>query len=202
MNINELSNYFNASLSTLQTNFPKFCQQQLKKGFKVTKTGKGPSAEYTVERVTPQYVDKKVFSSRTNEDGTIPIAPDEVWTTTYCSSKHEVSNYGRFRRKNGTLLTGYIGEDGYQAISINDKTYRAHRIVLQSFLPMNNFELLTVDHINGIRSDNRLSNLRWSSMEDNISAMMANRLTLNTELTRLIQIHGYEETLELLKSLS
>ena len=202
MTIQELSDYFNVSISTLQTNFPKFCAQQLKRGFQITKVGKGQQADYSVTQVEPQLVDKKVFSSRGNKDGQSLIAPDEVWVQTYCSSKHEVSNYGRFRRKDGTLLRGYIAPDGYHMISINNKTYRAHRVVLQSFYPIENFELLTIDHVNGIRSDNRVSNLRWVSMEDNINAMIRNRLELNEELTRLIQIHGYDKTLEILRSLS
>ena len=38
-------------------------------------------------------------------------------------------------------------------------------------------------------------------MEDNIQFMMSRRVDLNKELTRLIQVYGYEETLNKLKSL-
>jgi hypothetical protein len=39
------------------------------------------------------------------------------------------------------------------------------------------------------------------SLEENVMTMMVNRKELNVELTRIIQKLGYENTLELLKSL-
>lgn len=67
--------------------------------------------------------------------------------------------------------------------------------MLQTFNPIDSYELYTVDHINGIRSDNNLENLRWVTLEDNINAMITNRKDLNIELTRIIQKFGYEKTL-------
>jgi hypothetical protein len=76
-----------------------------------------------------------------------------------------------------------------------------HRLVLETFSPIEDSDNLSVDHINGIRNDNRLENLRWMSLEENVMTMMVNRKELNVELTRIIQKLGYENTLELLKSL-
>ena len=61
---------------------------------------------------------------------------------------------------------------------------------------------MTVDHINGIKTDNKLENLRWVTIEDNISYMIKNRGELNKELTRLLEKYTYEEVLTLLKGLS
>lgn len=201
MNKKELIEFFSVSESLIKTNFPTFCVNQLKKGYLITKRGKGESAIYEIEKVEPRIVDKSYFSTQCNKDGLIPIAQDETWIETYCSKDHEVSNYGRIRKKNGTLLKGYVGEGGYHFVSIHDKTYRTHRIVLQSFYPIEDFELLTVNHINGIRTDNKISNLEWMPMEENTNAMIANRIDLNKELTRIIQQIGYEQTLDLLKQL-
>lgn len=62
-------------------------------------------------------------------------------------------------------------KDGYMAIglSMNGKTYtrKVHRLVAQMFIP-NEENKKTVNHINGIKSDNKVSNLEWNTMSENI----------------------------------
>lgn len=72
---------------------------------------------------------------------------------------------------------------------------------MQSFCPREDYNDLTVDHINGVKTDNSLKNLRWCTSAENTLLMLTNRADLNKELTRIINIIGYEETLELLKTL-
>ena len=55
-------------------------------------------------------------------------------------------------------VAGTVDSHGYIQISIGGKTYRAHRLVwlyVHGVFPQND-----LDHINGVRHDNRLSNLR------------------------------------------
>ena len=47
----ELADTFNVSISTINTNFPLFCQKQLKKGYLITREGRGESANYKIEKV-------------------------------------------------------------------------------------------------------------------------------------------------------
>ena len=55
-------------------------------------------------------------------------------------------------------VAGSIGKRGYSDISVDGKNYRAHRL---AWLYMHgNFPIGVIDHINGIKSDNRLINLR------------------------------------------
>lgn len=199
-NRNELINYFGVSESMIKTNFPLFCSRQLAKGYQITKRGKGDSAIYEVEKVEPQIIDKSNFSSR--PANICENLPNEIWIQTYYSKIYEVSNLGRIRNKlNKILLNGCISKNGYVIYSLEDKNYFAHRIVLQSFQPIDNSEEMTVDHINGIKTDNTLSNLRWLSSEDNVTMMIFHRRELNKELTRLIQKWGYNETLTRLKEM-
>jgi hypothetical protein len=54
-------------------------------------------------------------------------------------------------------IAGSILKKGYIQIGINGKTYLAHRLI---FFMFNGFMPKYVDHINGIRNDNRIENLR------------------------------------------
>ena len=60
----ELIDYFGVAPSTINTNFPLFCKNQSKRGFLITREGIGAKANYTVERVEKQDVDKSLFSTR------------------------------------------------------------------------------------------------------------------------------------------
>lgn len=201
LNQEELIEYLGISKSSLKTNFPKLCQKQLEKGRLIRKRGKGDSAIYEIETVVPQTVDKSEFSSRPTikaED-----LEGEFWKTIPQEPLFEVSNLGRVRNKQTKNLHQGTdkGNNGYVVVSILNKHYRVHRLVMEAFEPIENSDILSVDHINGIRSDNRLENLRWMNLDENINAMMSNRKDLNIELTRIIQKFGYEKTLELLKTL-
>ena len=68
----------------------------------------------------------------------------------------------RIDRKNGN---GSLDKDGYLIIKIKGKQYKAHRLAwLYEF---GSFPNTNIDHINGIRTDNRISNLRAVSQSVN-----------------------------------
>ena len=63
-------------------------------------------------------------------------------------------------------IAGTLHESGYQKIQVDRKIYRAHRLAwLYTF---GEFPLQDIDHINRIRSDNRIENLRCVSRSENM----------------------------------
>lgn len=84
-----------------------------------------------------------------------------VWNIIGGTNRHQGNTAGKLKR------------DGYVYIKINKRSYLAHRL---AWLYMHNqFPCNQIDHINGIKSDNRLCNLRDVSC----SANQLNRKTHN-----------------------
>jgi NUMOD4 motif/HNH endonuclease len=104
-------------------------------------------------------------------------------------SRYEISNFGRLRslprtwnvvRKNGSPLPGIVegkilkprlDKDGYEQIGLRGlgerKWFKIHQLVLETFIgprPKN----LIIDHIDGNRANNALSNIHYISQSENM----------------------------------
>lgn len=130
----------------------------------------------------------------------------EIWVPCYCYNEWEVSNHGRVRRISTKKLLGqtdkihnYINITGKPEIG-GKKRYSVHRLIYFSFHldEVDLEDVLFIDHINGVRSDNRLENLRAVSARRNIKAREENNKKLQALLGELIIKHGYDEVYEYL----
>lgn len=83
------------------------------------------------------------------------------------------SNPTNRRIVKGTVA-GTFGNDGYMHIHFDGKRYSAHRLV---WLYVYGEWPDTVDHVNGIRTDNRVSNLRNTNNTGNMQNLKAKRGT-------------------------
>ena len=89
----------------------------------------------------------------------------EEWRVLEIDPTVKVSSWGRVKRR-GKLTQLGKDRDGYQRITLKGKSYRLHRIILGAFEPCPGDEYV-IDHINNIHDDNRISNLRWVTIQEN-----------------------------------
>ena len=101
----------------------------------------------------------------------------EEWRPIEGFENYLVSDQGRvMNAKTGRILKPHDNGNGYYQTQLwkNNKPYnkRVNRLVADAFIP-NPEGLKTVNHINEIKTDNRVTNLEWMSHADNVRYSLA-----------------------------
>ena len=118
----------------------------------------------------------------------------EEWKDIKGYPEYQVSNLGRVKRKACVrhhklygnyrcvekILKPTPTKKGYNTIKLTNsnghKTFTVHRLVAKAFIPNIN-DKPQINHINGIKTDNRVENLEWVTNQEN--QLHAHKIGLN-----------------------
>jgi hypothetical protein len=83
-----------------------------------------------------------------------------------------ISECGQLVKRKGRTLTNTLQNNGYNtnAFTINGKCVIifTHKIVARTFIANDNSNRNIINHKNGIKTDNQVSNLEWCTTQENI----------------------------------
>jgi predicted GNAT superfamily acetyltransferase len=119
---------------------------------------------------------------------------EEIWKNIQgYEGLYQVSNLGRIKSLEKTVTISYgtkrfqkekilkqgKNKSGYFFVILSkdgvNKNFKVHRLVAMQFIDNHFFEK-TVNHINGIKSDNNVKNLEWVSYSENMRHAYENNL--------------------------
>ena len=119
----------------------------------------------------------EVTTSSTREKELLELG-EEVYKFLNPDNRVIISSKGKILVKENKgfyrLVKTFKDLNGYDCVTLQDETYQVHSLVAKVFL--SDPPLSQIQHINGIKDDNDVSNLRWYSPEEewrNIRAVKA-----------------------------
>jgi hypothetical protein len=119
---------------------------------------------------------------------------NEEWREVIINNKktegYYVSSLGRFKNKKGIIMKDYKPHhSGYIYVRVNKEKYALHRLVADTFIP--NLDNKPIpNHIDGIKTNNSVKNLEWSTYSEN--NLHNHKIGLNKGHTRQITQYDLE----------
>lgn len=111
----------------------------------------------------------EVTTSDTREKELLELG-EEVYKFLNSDNRVIISSKGKVLVKSDKrfyrLVKTFKDLEGYDCVTLQNRTYLVHSLVAESFLGDSPEPLSQILHVNGDKSDNRAENLRWSSPEE------------------------------------
>lgn len=104
-----------------------------------------------------------------------------TWERWRWNKEHQlfVSTLGNFMNKSKQPVKVYTNGGGYLAVksrSEHPRLVMVHRIVLQTWKPIDNADEMTVDHLDHNKRNNSLKNLEWVTRKENMARAAADNI--------------------------
>lgn len=110
----------------------------------------------------------------------------------FCSDEYSVDDLGNVYSKKGKILKSSLNPRGYPMVNLmidgERKGISVHKAVLNSFLepPFKNAQ---VNHIDGNKQNNQLSNLEWCTAKENVQHSLYVLNNISTRGRSIIATH-------------
>lgn len=111
------------------------------------------------------------------------LEENELYADVEDYQNYVITSFGRiFSKVRNKFLLKTLNNEGYEIITLRNnnkqKTFKVHRLVLFIFKPTDEPSTLYVNHIDGIRNNNKLRNLEWVTQKENMQkSVSAQRLS-------------------------
>lgn len=109
---------------------------------------------------------------------------EEIWKPINLepfNKSHLISNYGKIKIiKTGRILKQRFDKDGYYQVNLYcqglEVTKKVHRLVALTFLEKGSKDNVVVNHMDGIKTNNFVGNLEWTTVSGNTQHAFDNGL--------------------------